>query len=149
MAIPKMRPHRAPERMARRALRWATTVPGDRWARAGATGAATASSACTAVLAVLGEEQFLERGLAADQLGHAGVRQDPQQGFDGAADLAADHATVRLDRAHAGHPREVGDGPVEGRLDIERAQVAHLGQGADLHQAALAEDAYPVAEGLD
>src|SRR5271165_5302577 len=113
MAIPKMRPHRAPERMARRALRWATTVPGDRWARTGATGAATARSACTAVLAVLGEEQFLERGLAADELAHAGVGQDAQQWFDGPPYLAAHHATVRLDRAHARHAREVGDGPVE------------------------------------
>src|SRR5271157_6630278 len=146
MAIPKMRPHRAPERMARRALRRATTVPGDRWARTGATGAATASSACMAVLAVLGKEEFLERGLAADQLGDAGVGEDPQQGLDGASDLAPDHATVRLHRADPGHAREVGDRPVEGRLDAERAQVAHLGQGADLHQAALAEDAHPVAE---
>src|ERR1700722_7896070 len=53
-----------------------------------------------AALAVLAEEELLERGLAAQQLGHVRARQRRQQRRDRAADAAADHPAVHRDRAH-------------------------------------------------
>ena len=121
MAMPKIRPHRAPERAALRAV---TRPP---WRRLIAqpglgefAGARIARSGGTAVAAVEREEQLLERGLAAHELRDADVGEDSQQGLDGSPDLAANPLTLDLHGAHAGNPREVWDRAVEGRLDAQQ-----------------------------
>ena len=104
---------------------------------------------CRAIGPVLGQEQFLERGLAAEQSAHAGTGQGLDERLDRPLDLKMDMAAVHHGSLHARHPGQVGGHAIERGLDGQRRQMPHLGQRPHLDQATLAQDAHPVAQGLD
>ena len=60
-----------------------------------------------------------------------------------------DVAAVHHGSLHARHPGQVGGHAIERGLDRQRRQMPHLGQRPHLDQATLAQDAHPVAQGLD
>ena len=74
----------------------------------------------------MGQEQFLQGRLLAQELLDAGRRQHLQQGLHGAVHLAADDVAGHLQGADPGDAGEVGDGTVEGGLDAEGGEMAHV-----------------------
>src|SRR5665213_1402196 len=110
-----------PERTALRAVRPPITVPRD---RAISPRVATANSAPTglslfdvAIPAVLGQEQLLQRRLAAQQLGHSSRREDLEQRLDRPSYLATNDPAVGGYRGYPMHTGQIGNRTVEGRLN--------------------------------
>ena len=96
----------------------------------------------------MGEEELLERGLPADKVAHAGPGQSSEQRLDRTRHPAADPAAVDLDGTHPGKPRQWRHRPVHLGFDVQRREVAHLGERPHFHEPSRAQDRDSVAQRL-
>ena len=101
-------------------------------------------------LAVVHQEQLLERWFAADELVHVDGGERLQQWVHRPAHLAPDPPARDLDGIDAGHVVEAWRVVVVERdLDGHRREVPQLVHRALFDEPALAQDADPITQGLD